>query len=56
MAVLIRASYVFGGNTTKGTVSMLLELDSDLSDGEVVVSYLKQKVWKESGRNKRKRR
>ena len=56
MAVLVRASHLFDGNATKETVSMLLESDSDLSDGESVLSDLKHKSVEGNGKKQKKER
>ena len=44
-----------GGNATKETVSMLLESDSDMSDGETVLSDLKYKNVEGNGKKQTKK-
>ena len=45
---------MFDGNATEETVSMLLESDSDLSDGESVLSDLKHKSVEGNGKKQKK--
>lgn len=47
---------MFDGNATEETVSMLLESDSDLSDGEIVLSDLKHKSVEGNGKKQKKER
>ena len=47
-------SHVFDRNATKETISMLLESDSDLSDGEIVLSDLKHKNIEGNGKKQKK--
>ena len=54
MAVLVRALHVFDGNAPEETVSMLLESDSDMGDGEIVLSYLKSKSIEGNGKKQKK--
>ena len=56
VVVLVRISHVFGGNATKQTFSMLLQLVSDVTDKGTVLSDLKHKIMKGNGKEREKKK
>lgn len=43
---LVRAPHIFCGNATEETISMFLELDSNVSDGVIILVDLRYKIVK----------